>query len=170
MIDKAAKAVLQRLDPRLTHLLVASKRPDALRRFAHACAMYAVQSCQLKNSELEEALALTDAHVTSWPSEEELAPLKRAVLSIAGQWDDAADTARTALEDQRYGAESEPTMEPSEHSDYVIPFRRARAATSVARCLEQNPLTAATEACYEALHATRRADDLIALGETILSL
>lgn len=94
----------------------------------------------------------------NWPDELELTLIGRAVWTIAEQWDGIAETARADVE-MRHGDEPGAHSRLAETNASLIESRRAfansRAATSVFRCLEQDPLHAAILAYYEAFHATR---------------
>lgn len=133
-VEAAVGTTLNIIDPSMSHKIVQCTQPEILRRFAHACAEFAVRRCQMSDPTLEQALELAVARLQEWPGEEELAPMRRAALAIAERWDDVADEARADFK-RRHGDEPDVYHAFGESDAALITYRaafaRSRAATSV---------------------------------------
>jgi hypothetical protein len=152
----AVYTTLRLLDPRLSALLRQSTDASKQRRYASACARYALDTTSLRNATLDEAViqagTLGSAAMTS-----KIDQLRQSVERLVEQLDAAAFDAQDALDAGKGPREA-----------YDTAFSRARAATAVLRSLDATPFTAAAEACYEAFHATENAAALIKIAEETL--
>jgi hypothetical protein len=153
----ALPPALRLLDPRLRVQIENSHEQDALRRFACACADHAIVTCDLRDEVLVEGLHIA----LDWPSsaldETDLERVREAVTLVVKRLDDEAFAAQVAAEDDSASREK-----------YSEAFRRARAASSVLASMQDSAIGAAADACYEAYHATRDIEALIATGSEIL--
>jgi len=114
----------------------------ALRRFACECAAYAVSVKKLEDQAVNRGLQACRSLVAG-EQVEGLREIREAAQSAADSLDWVRD------EDQEA-------------------FEQARAATAVASSLDDQPLKAAAEACYEALNAVNDVDAIIGIAEETL--
>ncbi len=154
----ATQTTLRLLDPRLSTLITHEQSPERLRRFAFECARFAVTATALHDGVLETALDLARKFTTSPWNQAEAERQRGIVESYVEQLDTAAFDAQDA-HDAGKGSQQA----------YDTAFARARAATSVLRCLEPDALQAAAEACYEAFHATENLAELVKIATASLS-
>lgn len=116
--------------------------PDALRRFARACATFALTICGVEDPILLHALHLAQGLEGQKQDSEQFIQLRQEVTARVEQLDDLAFQAQE-VSDENTGS----------RDTYLTAFRTARAATSVLCALDRSAAGAAAGACYEALHA-----------------
>jgi hypothetical protein len=123
--------------------------PQALRRFARACALFAVLKTRLSDETIQRALE---------PDAGDDEALVRDVRRVVDSLDEKAFLIREAHEARAAAAE-----------DYLAEFSRARAAESVlAQLEEREALVAAVRSAYEARAATGDKQALARLAEGYL--
>lgn len=127
----------------------------ALRRFACACAEFALASCDLNLAVLPQALRAVAESPDLVHGDLDL--LQNAVKQVVLDLDMIAWDLQEAL---WKGADT--------GEAYDIAHRRARAAESVLACLNVSATDAAAEACIQAFWVTNNADRLLMIGQNIL--
>jgi methylphosphotriester-DNA--protein-cysteine methyltransferase len=134
-------ASLQLLSSELQTLL-RNGDEESWRNFARDCARSAVDKNQVSDDVVIRALAMPIDEARS---------LRDMVQAVADKYDEEAFDIRDAAKAGRG-----PTMD-----DYSRLFRKSRAATAVVAYLEQDPLSAAAWAAYEAVHSVAESDPAV---------
>ena len=119
---------------------------QALRRFACACAAYAVKDANLKDEVIYDALKIGKSLADQGSAPKGLEQTRRVVNDMADQFD-AQDT---------------------EDAPNEAAFPKARAASAVLACLGDDGKTAAAEACYEAVTGTNDVDAITKIAKELL--
>lgn len=142
-------ATLKLLPHSLSTSIRGSADEAALRRFACACARYAVSVTGLTEPRLDEALHFSETLGSRVADQENTEELRQVAEHVAEKQDNVAFDAQDAAESGR-----------GTRQTYATAFSRARAAMSVLACFEEDVYAAAASACYEALHATQSLEAL----------
>jgi len=119
---------------------------QALRRFACACAAYAVKDASLTDKAVLDALKIGESLADQGSAPKGLEQTRRVVNDIADQFD----------------------TQDTEDAPNKAAFDKARAAQAVLACLGDDAKTAAAEACYEVLTATDDVDAITRIADETL--
>jgi hypothetical protein len=151
-----AEDTLKLLDSRMAETIRSATSRKALREFACACARLALSRAGVNDPAITRAAALSEA---IGEPDEDVAEARRELGSLIDRLDEIAFDLRDRAD----------AGQPSVYDEYRRGFAAARAVASLDAALNPDPLTAAAEACYEALAAKVDREVLATLARSQLT-